>query len=244
MATDQLFMSTVLAAGLLSFFAPCILPLLPVYVSTLSADLAGNESAQYRIGPLTLHPMLILKTAIFVTGLSTAFIILGFGAGALGSLIYNIWFFRAIGFIVVILGIHQTGLIHLSFLEREKKVRLKASSGNSLFSTYLLGLTFSFGWTPCIGPVLGAVLGVAASEGQAIYGGWLMLIYSMGLMIPFMVLALFSDLLLGRLRKLNRHMNKLKLVGGIVIILMGLVLLTNNLGTVTVFVENLTGWYR
>ena len=183
--------------------------------------------------------MLILKTFIFVSGLSTAFILLGFGAGALGNLIYNVWFFRVIGIIVIILGIHQTGLIHLNFLEREKKVTLKASKGNSLLSTYLLGLTFSFGWTPCIGPVLGAVLGVAASEGQALYGGWLMFIYSLGLLIPFMLLAIFSDLLLGRLRKLNKHMTKIKIAGGIIIILMGVLLLTNSLNNFTVFFENL-----
>lgn len=239
MADNQLFMSTVFAAGLLSFFAPCILPLLPVYVSTLSADLAGKESKNVTIGKFVIHPMLILKTFIFVSGLSTAFILLGFGAGALGNLIYNVWFFRVIGLIVILLGIHQTGLIHLNFLEREKKVTLSASKGNSYFSTYLLGLTFSFGWTPCIGPVLGAVLGVAASEGQAMYGGWLMFIYSLGLMIPFMLLALFSDLLLGRLRKLNKHMKKIKIAGGIIIILMGLLLLTNSLNNFTVFFENL-----
>ena len=239
MASEQLFMSTVFIAGLLSFFAPCILPLLPVYVSTLSADLAGTESRSFSIGRLVIHPMLILKTLIFVTGLSTAFIILGFGAGALGNLIYNVWFFRVIGIIVIVLGIHQTGLIHLNFLEREKKVTLKASRGNNLLSTYLLGLTFSFGWTPCIGPVLGAVLGVAASEGQAAYGGWLMFIYSLGLMIPFMILALFSDVLLGRLRKLNKHMSKIKIIGGIIIILMGILLLTNSLNNFTVFFENL-----
>ncbi len=239
MADNQLFMSTVFAAGLLSFFAPCILPLLPVYVSTLSADLAGNESKKFTIGKFILHPMLILKTFIFVSGLATVFIILGFGAGALGNLIYNVWFFRTIGIIVILLGIHQTGLIHFNFLEREKKVTLKASKGNSLLSTYLLGLTFSFGWTPCIGPVLGAVLGVAASEGQALYGGWLMFIYSLGLMIPFMLLAIFSDLLLGRLRKLNKHMKKIKIAGGIIIILMGVLLVTNSLNNFTVFFENL-----
>ncbi len=239
MADNQLFMSTVFAAGLLSFFAPCILPLLPVYVSTLSSDLAGNKSKTFTIGKLILHPMLILKTFIFVSGLATVFIILGFGAGALGNLIYNVWFFRTIGIIVIVLGIHQTGLIHFNFLEREKKVTLKASKGNSLLSTYLLGLTFSFGWTPCIGPVLGAVLGVAASEGQALYGGWLMFIYSLGLMIPFMLLAIFSDLLLGRLRKLNKHMKKIKIAGGIIIILMGVLLVTNSLNNFTVFFENL-----
>lgn len=239
MAGEQLFMSTVFIAGLLSFFAPCILPLLPVYVSTLSADLAGNQSKTIQIKGWKIHPMLILKTFIFVAGLSTAFILLGFGAGALGNLIYSPWFFRGIGIIVILLGIHQTGLIHLNFLEREKKVSLKASKGNSLLSTYLLGLTFSFGWTPCIGPVLGAVLGVAASEGQAAYGGWLMFVYSLGLMIPFMLLALFSDVLLSRLKKLNKHMNKIKIAGGFIIILMGLLLLTNSLNTITVFFENL-----
>jgi cytochrome c-type biogenesis protein len=239
MAGEQLFMSTVFAAGLLSFFAPCILPLLPVYVSTLSADLMGNESSTIEIKGWKLHPMLILKTFIFVLGLSTAFITLGFGAGFLGNLIYNDWFFRVIGIIVILLGIHQTGLIHLNFLEREKKVTLEASKGNGLSSTYLLGLTFSFGWTPCIGPVLGAVLGVAASEGQALYGGWLMFIYSLGLMIPFMLVALFSDVLLSRLKKLNKHMSKIKIAGGIIIILMGILLLTNSLNTITVFFENL-----
>ena len=239
MATDSLFISTVFAAGLLSFFAPCILPLLPVYVSHLSVDLAGNEGQSISVGPITLHPMLILKTFIFVTGLSTVFILLGFGAGALGNLIYGQWFIRICGIIVILLGIHQTGLIHLNFLEREKKVNIKASRDNNLLGTFLLGFTFSFGWTPCIGPVLGAVLGVAASEGQAFYGGWLMAVYSLGLMIPFMLLALFSDILLGRLKKLNKHMNKIKIAGGIIIILMGLMLLTNQLNVITAFFENL-----
>lgn len=239
MANETLFMSTVFIAGLLSFFAPCILPLLPVYVSHLSVDVAGHQGKTIKFGFLQLHPTLILKTFIFVSGLSTVFILLGFGAGALGNLIYGPWFIRACGIIVIILGVHQTGLFHLKFLEREKKVQLKASKENHLLGTYLLGLTFSFGWTPCIGPVLGAVLGVAASEGQAAYGGWLMFIYSLGLMIPFMILALFSDVLLSRLKGLNKHLGKIKVAGGVIIILMGLLLLTNQLYVITVFFENL-----
>lgn len=237
MLSDQLFMSTVFIAGLLSFFAPCILPLLPVYVSHLSVDLAGGEGKTLKLGPLTLHPILIFKTFLFVMGLATSFVILGFGAGALGSLINSVWFIRVAGIIVIILGIHQTGLIHFKALDREKKVRIKGSDKQSAFGTYLLGFTFSFGWTPCIGPVLGAVLGVSASEGQALYGGWLMFIYALGLMIPFMTLAIFSDVLLGRLKKLNKHMNKIKIVGGIIIILMGILLLTDQLNTITIFFE-------
>ncbi len=233
MAAEPLFMSTVFTAGILSFFAPCILPLLPVYVSTLSADPSGNESSVYTFGFWRFRPRLVLKTGIFVLGLATAFVLLGFGAGALGSILYNVWFFRIIGLIVVLLGVHQMGLVHISFLSREKKLSLKASRGNSMWSAYLLGLTFSFGWTPCIGPVLGAVLGVAAGGGQAAYGGWLMLVYTFGLMVPFMIMALFSDQLLLRAKSLNRHMNKIKVVGGVVIILMGLLLMTNRLELLT-----------
>lgn len=237
MATESLFMSTVFVAGILSFFAPCILPILPVYVSRLSADLVGGESTSKQFGSLTIHPMLIFKTFIFVVGISTSFILLGFGAGSLGSLISSTWFIRICGAIVILLGIHQTGLIHFKTLERESKLRLKASDNAGIIGTYLLGFTFSFGWTPCIGPVLGAVMALSASRGQAAYGGWLMFIYALGLMIPFMILALFSDLLLVPMKKLNRHMGKIKIAGGIIIIIMGIVLMTDQLNYITVLYE-------
>lgn len=239
MVGEQLFISTVFIAGFLSFFAPCILPLLPVYVSHLSVDLAGGKSREVKLLGLKLHPMLIFKTFIFVLGLATTFVILGFGAGALGSIIYGDWFLRIIGSVVILLGIHQTGLIHFKALDREKKVTLKGSKKENVLGTYLLGLTFSFGWTPCIGPVLGAILGVSASEGQALYGGWLMFIFSLGLMIPFMILAVFSDILLGRLKSVHKHMNKIKIAGGIIIILMGVLLVTDQLNVITVFFENI-----
>lgn len=238
MAADQLFISTVFIAGVLSFFAPCILPLLPVYVSHLSVDFAGGRGdSSFNLGRLRVHPILIYKTFLFVLGLSTSFVILGFGAGALGSFIYGDWFLRVCGIVVIILGLHQTGLFHINLLEREKKLTVKNSQGNGALATYLLGFTFSFGWTPCIGPILGAVLGISASEGQAAYGGFLMFIYALGLMIPFMVLALFSDVLLGRLKSLHKHMKTIKIVGGVIIILMGVLLLTDSLNTITVFFE-------
>lgn len=239
MVSNQVFMSTVFIAGLLSFFAPCIVPLLPVYVSHLSVNLAGGESKTFKILGLTLHPMLIFKTFIFVSGISTTFIILGFGAGALGSVINTTWFIRICGVIVIILGIHQTGLIHLKFLEREKRIELKRSKRQDMLGTYLLGLTFSFGWTPCIGPVLGAVLGLSASEGHAIYGAWLMFIYALGLMIPFMIMAVFSDIVLSKIKNLRKHMGKIKIAGGVIIILMGILLMTDQLNTFTVVIENL-----
>jgi len=184
-----------------------------------------------KIGRLNINLIVIAKTLVFVLGISTSFIILGFGAGALGSLINSKAFIMTCGIIVIILGIHQTGLIHLDLLDRDKRLNLKSKNG--VFGTFLLGFTFSFGWTPCIGPILGAVLGVSATNGQVFYGAFLMLIYAMGLMIPFLIVAIFSDVILRQVKKLNRHLEKIKIVGGIIIILMGILLMNNSLNLVT-----------
>jgi cytochrome c-type biogenesis protein len=237
MAGEQVVMSTVFVAGLLSFFAPCILPLLPVYVGILMGDAQNRKT--FKIGKLTIDVIKIIRTLSFVGGLSTSFIILGFGAGAIGSLISSRWFLILAGLVVVILGIHQTGLIEISVLERQRKLELKGSRRKDVLGTYLLGFTFSFGWTPCIGPILGAVLGISASGGQATYGAWLMLIYAIGLAMPFLIISIFSDLLLVKMKVLNKHMGKIKVIGGILIIIMGLLLMTDNLNLITVFFKSL-----
>ncbi|GHH98076.1 cytochrome c biogenesis CcdA family protein [Neobacillus kokaensis] len=231
MIGEQVLLSTVFVAGLLSFFAPCILPLLPVYISVLSSNDQSTEGSNHfiTIGKLTINLHLLLKTVVFVFGLSTSFIILGFGAGALGVVINTSWFMVVCGLIVVILGLHQIGLLRLSFLNKESKVNLKRSGKRDILGTYLLGFTFSFGWTPCIGPALGAVLGLSASQGQAIYGAFLMFIYALGLLIPFIILAIFSDALLRHIKKINKHMKKIQIVGGVFVIIMGILLMTNNL---------------
>lgn len=237
MAYEELYISSVFIAGIISFFSPCIIPLLPVYVGVLADE--SHKRYTLKLGKLEINTTRFIKTMIFILGLGTTFVILGFGAGALGSLLYSQTFMIILGSIVIILGIHQTGLVKLKFLERQKKLELKGSRRSDLIGTYLLGLTFSFGWTPCIGPVLGAVLGLSASGDSAFYGGWLMLIYTAGLMIPFLVLTLFSQLLLDKVRKLNKHLGKIKVIGGVLIILMGLLLMTNQMTTLTVFFMNL-----
>ncbi len=234
MVGEQVFTSTVFIAGLLSFFSPCILPLLPVYIAYFGGE---GETKLKKIGPLKVNPKIILRTFLFVLGLATSFVILGFGAGAFGAFIYSKTFITALGIVVILLGIHQTGLIHVKFLEREKKLQIKRSKRNDLLGTYLLGFAFSFGWTPCIGPVLGAVLGISASEGQGVYGAWLMFIYSLGMMIPFLIISIFSDSLLRHVKKLNKYMPVIRIVGGIIIIIMGILLMTENLNVITTLFE-------
>lgn len=224
---QELFISTVFIAGFLSFFAPCTFPLIPVYIGMLTNNEGGN-----RLIPFS-------KTMLFVGGLSTSFMILGFGAGTLGAFINGRIFITVAGTIVVILGLHQMGLFRLKGLEKYKVLRLKRTQKGDFLGTYLLGITFSFGWTPCVGPVLGAVLVLSAGGSQALYGVWLMMIYALGLMIPFLVMAALSEVLLDKFDKIEKYLPKIKFFGGVMIVLMGLLLMTENLMQVTAYVERL-----
>ena len=206
------FVATVFAAGLLSFFSPCVLPILPVYFGYLSG---GVNSAQEQDNTS------LFKAFAFVAGLAASFFILGFGAGALGGLISNRWFFMACGAIIIAFGLHQTGLISIPLLEREKKLDVAFNPRKGLIGAFALGFLFSFGWTPCVGPVLGAVLGISSQQGSALTGGGLLLVYAFGLSLPFAVLALGSRSLFGRIKGIYPHFHKIKIDGGILIILMG-----------------------
>lgn len=230
MVGSEVFMSTVFVAGILSFFAPCFIPLLPVYISIFAGDEKDRKYIK-KVGPISINLLVIAKTLVFVGGISTSFIILGFGAGSLGTFINSKWFLTFAGLVVIILGIHQTGILHLNFLDKDKRLIVKSKNG--VLGTFLLGFSFSFGWTPCIGPILAAVLGLSASGGQALYGVWLMFIYSLGLMLPFLVIAIFSDILLRHVSKLNKHLGKIKAVGGVIIIIMGILLMNNSLNLIS-----------
>ncbi|MBB6734504.1 sulfite exporter TauE/SafE family protein [Cohnella sp. CBP 2801] len=227
--TEQVFVGSVFLAGIFSFFSPCILPLLPVYIAQLGGTAPGDRNKAVMFGRLRLHPALIGNTMFFVLGVSFVFVLLGFGAGALGNVINASWFMRACGLLVIAFGIFQTGVIRLPFLQRERRWSVDWSGKKGFAASLLLGFTFSFGWTPCIGPVLTAVLSLSAGEGSAWQGGGYMIVYALGLAIPFLILALCSDLLLGRLRRLNRYTTAVKIVSGILLIVMGALLMTNDL---------------
>ncbi|MBR7926801.1 thiol-disulfide oxidoreductase-associated membrane protein CcdA2 [Aerococcaceae bacterium zg-ZUI334] len=226
--TPIVFSISVFLAGVLSFFSPCILPLLPVYVGVL---LDSDEPRTIRIFGIDIAWYGIVKTLFFIAGLSTVFITLGYGAGFLGNLLYAEWFRYLLGAIVIILGIHQTGIINIKQLQKQKSVQLDNNKKrNDFYNAFLLGLTFSFGWTPCVGPVLSSVLAIAASGGNGAWqGALLMLLYTLGLALPFLLVALASSLVLRHFNKIKPHMDTLKKVGGIIIILMGILLMFGNL---------------
>lgn len=238
MTVDFLFLLGVFGAGVLSFFAPCILPLLPVYVSYLSGSVvSGGYQEAAPLGSVRTRTPLFVRTLLFVLGLSVVFIILGFGSGLLGNFITNPRFIAICGAIVVLFGIYQTGLIKLPWLERERRLTSSRLKPGGYIGAFLLGLTFSFGWTPCIGPVLAAILGIAAGEGSPAYGGFLMFLYTAGLAIPFLLIALFSDYLMKRIRRVYKYMGTIKVVSGCLLIVMGLLLMTDRLNMLVSWIQ-------
>ena len=150
MLNTELFIGAVYVAGLLSFFSPCIFPLLPVYIGMLSTS--GKKS--------------IIKTVVFVIGLSTSFVLLGFGAGSIGSFLMSKTFRIISGVIVIIFGIIQMEIVKIPFLERTKLVDIKGKENDSIWGAFLLGFTFSLGWTPCVGPILASILFISSGGGN------------------------------------------------------------------------------
>ena len=212
MFDQQLLIGTVFLAGLASFLSPCIFPIIPIYFGILAK---GGKK--------------ILNTFLFIAGLSLTFVSLGFSFGFLGNLFFNDNVRIIAGIIVIMLGIHQLGIIKLNFLERTKVVEVKTEGKSASFEAFFLGLTFSLGLTPCIGPILASVLALSGDEGSALYGAAMMLVYVFGLATPFVLFSLFSQELLKRTKALNKHLGKFKIVGGLLIIVMGVLLITNNL---------------
>lgn len=212
MFDQNLLISSVFLAGLASFLSPCIFPIVPIYFGILSK---GGKK--------------VLNTLLFIMGLSLTFVSLGFSFGFLGDLLLNDTMRVIAGIIVIILGIHQLGIIKINFLEQTKLVEIKTNGKSASVEAFVLGLTFSLGWTPCIGPILASVLALSGDEGSALYGGAMMFVYVLGLALPFIIFSFFSDELLKRAKSLNKHLDKFKIIGGTLIILMGLLLITNNL---------------
>ena len=215
----------VFIAGLISFLSPCILPVIPVFISTLIGSL-DDQQKSLRIGRLRIYWGPILRVTAFMLGVTLTFTILGLAFGALGQLIRSFAFMLICGIIVVLLGIYQTGLIKIPVLMREKKLELKGKRKGAV-GAFLLGFTYSFGWTPCIGPVFTAVLSYTANQG-ALMGVIYLLIYSVGFLLPFLLFTVFSDVLLDKIKGIYKHMRIIKIVGGIIIIGMGVYLLINS----------------
>lgn len=220
---------TSFAAGIVSFLSPCVLPLVPAYVSYVAGDrLAAAGKAA---GPRTRFAALRLSV-LFVLGFSTVFVILGASATSLGQLLlaYRYEANLAAGAVVILLGLFMMRLAKLSWLQREFRLHPDLMGGRPV-AAYIIGVAFGFGWTPCIGPVLGAILTASAVSATVPQGIVLLSLYSLGLGLPFIAAAAFTDSLLARLRTLGRIGRSLQLGTGAVVVAMGAAMLTGELTT-------------
>lgn len=212
--------------GMLSFLSPCVLPLLPVYISYL----AGNGKEVDENGNIKyIRKKVFANTVLFVLGISFAFFILGMSFSALGTFFneYRQTFTNIAGVFIILMGLIQLGVLKLPFLEKEYKLKTKHSLKNMTpILAFILGFTFSFAWTPCIGPALASVLMLASSSQSVLQGNLLVMVYTIGFAIPFLLVGIFTTELLNFLKK---HQNILKYtikISAIILILIGVLTLT------------------
>ena len=216
------------AAGLLSFFSPCILPLIPAYFTFITGysleELTGEEVGAIR-------RKVIISTLAFGLGFSLIFILLGASASFLGGLVTQYYQFIRVGggFLIIVFGLHLTGLFRLPFLEVEKRIHLREKPAH-IVGTVLVGMAFGAGWSPCIGPMLGSILILAGSEESVLEGVGLLTVYSAGLWIPFMLMSVFINMMLVFLKKARRMLQFVNIAAGTLLIGLGIALIFDRFG--------------
>ena len=213
----------VFVEGILSIFSPCILPILPIYLSMLSnSSIDDIQSSDFK------SKVLIKNTILFVLGISTTFFILGSSISVLSSFFNNNKYIIMVlgGFIIIIMGLFHMGIIKIDLLNREKKLNVKHNKMSS-FSAFVLGFTFSFGWTPCIGPILASVLVMASGSDNIVTSNLLILTYTIGFIVPFIIASLFYSKLYKRFNAIKKYMNEIKKISGAFIIIAGVIMLIN-----------------
>ncbi len=233
---------TVFFQGVLSFFSPCVLPLLPLYIGYLSGGTgARGEDGQIRYD----RKKVMLHTLFFVVGVSFAFVLLGLGASALGAFFrrYQVWFSRIGGALVVLFGLYQLGVFGTSkALSRERRLPFRMDKWTmSPVTALVMGFTFSFAWTPCVGPAMTSVLLMAASASTRWAGMALIGVYTLGFVLPFLAVGMFTTGLLAFFKAHGRVVQYTVKVGGALMILMGLLMITGGMDRMSGWLSELTG---
>ena len=218
-------------AGLISFLSPCVLPLIPGYVSYISGNSINDLIDKKNVN---LIPMIL-----FAIGFSTVFIIFGAASTFLGQvLLQNSYELRIIaGLIIIILSLHIIGVLNISFLNFEKRIETKTNT--NFYSPLLIGMAFAFGWTPCIGPILGSILVLAATEESINRGILLLSFYSLGLAIPFILSGYLIQKFLIFSKNFRKNINLVSKIGGIILLITGVLIITNQLQALGYYLLNI-----
>lgn len=222
---EQATMLTAFIAGVLSFFSPCIIPLIPSYISYITGITFGELTQETLPGKIRL--LTALHSIFFILGFTAVFVTLGLSFTLMGSFILkNSRMIEKIGGIIVILfGLQIAGIVKLNFLQREKRFEIKTKPLGYLGS-FLVGATFSLGWTPCVGPILSSILILSSTAGEAKQGAALLLSYSMGLGLPFFISGILVNNFLGYFGRIKRYLRVISVISGIFIVIVGIMILT------------------
>ena len=221
METHGVELGAALLAGIVSFLSPCVLPLVPAYVSYVAGvtvdDLARQDGRR---------PAILAASLMFVLGFSTVFVLLGASATAAGAFVlrHSVLLVDIAGILVIVFGLVTMGALRLPFLQRDVRFHPSLGRGRAP-AAYVLGLAFGFGWTPCIGPVLGSILALAATKTTIASGVSLLAVYALGLGLPFLGAALFTGALLRHRRGLGRIGHRLQIIAGAALVAMGVAML-------------------
>jgi cytochrome c-type biogenesis protein len=231
MTTDLYIAAGVFLAGLVSFLSPCVLPLVPPYLAYLGGTTLERMHDDQPIDNAVWRRV-VLASLCFVAGLTTVFVALGAGASVVGQTVlgYKDTLASVAGVVIIIFGLHFLGILRIPMLYVEKRYHADMK-GVSLAGAYVIGLAFAFGWTPCVGPVLAAVLAVAAQEQSLKTGVWLLLLYSLGLGVPFVLAAIGIKPFLGFMRRFRRHLGRVEKVMGALLVITGVLFLTGGINT-------------
>jgi cytochrome c-type biogenesis protein len=229
---ENLTLAIAFGAGVLSFASPCVLPLVPAYIAHMVTVSGERPEAAPRLINFT-------HASAFVGGFSLIFIGFWSALGLLGYVVVdNAQYMREIGgAILVFMGLHLLGVINLGFMNREYTINAKEAPNPGYVRSLVLGMTFAAGWTPCIGPVLGSIIGLSVIEGDAAKGAMFLAAYSAGLGLPFLAMALALEPISAQLRKMRPFLATVPLISGTLVVTVGLLMLTNNFFRVNQFFD-------
>jgi cytochrome c-type biogenesis protein len=234
---DQINIVTAFVFGLLSFISPCVLPIIPGYISFISgyslSDMTGDNAAAKRA--------IIVNTLVFIAGFTLVFVLMGAAATSIGKVLNeNLSLINKIaGAIIIVFGLHMIGIFKIGFLNYEKRFHLQDKK-LGILGSFAVGSAFAFGWTPCIGPVLAGILAIASQQDTVMQGIVLLFSYSLGLGIPFFLTALSINKFFNVFNRIKKHFHAIEVFGGVMLVAVGILMMTNYL---TIIASYLSRWF-
>jgi len=233
-----------LVAGILSFLSPCVLPLVPAYLSFISGVSVDALRGDASIDHEAVRKRAMIQSLWFVLGFSLVFIALGASATFIGQwLLTNMAMLAKVaGIIIVVFGLHYTGLIRISFLMMDARLSTDNVKGTNGMGALMLGSAFAFGWTPCIGPILGTILAMAGMQGQIGEGMMLLVMYSIGLGIPFLLAAYATNAFLNWSQRFKKHLHAVEVLSGVLLIVVGAMIFLGSFAAVSGLILEYMPW--